>query len=183
MDGIQIVDQADEYFHDLLHGAIERQQIKTSEETEVYLVWLLTSYVRLTSESKLPGGVVISVKQQEALNARKELRVRGLREIADMSLFVAGFFSSSRAIGMDMAFLRKLGSSCYGRISRDHQGLIVYQELATDFNSFCEVLDDVRNRTSLANDQDTLRIYKEWLRTHRPELERKLRVRGILANN
>src|SRR5215208_8426910 len=87
-----------EFFRDELHTALEHQHVAVEDQTEHYVVNLLTLfarsealYDRTTEGTRLKPLVVLLT---EALEARSPGdRNRGLQRLGDVSLFVAGFFA------------------------------------------------------------------------------------------
>src|SRR5206468_5179483 len=84
-----------EFFRDELHGALEKQQVAFEDQTEYYVVNLLTLFSRSealyesTSEGIRLKPLVVMLS--EALEAPSgEDRNRGLQRLGDVSLFIAG---------------------------------------------------------------------------------------------
>src|SRR6185295_6079443 len=89
-----------EFFKDELHGALEKQQLAVEDQTEHYVVNLLTLFSRSealyeqTSEgTRLKPLVVMLSEALEAPSAAG--RNRSLQRLGDVSLFIAGFFAQS----------------------------------------------------------------------------------------
>ena len=99
---VQPVANLKEYFKDALHGALESQRLAVEDQTEHYVVNLLTLFSR--SEAlfeRTPEGPRVKplvVMLSEALEAPSaDDRNRNLQRLGDVSLFVAGFFAQSFA--------------------------------------------------------------------------------------
>src|SRR5882724_6989988 len=95
-----------EYFHGALHGALERQRLAVEDQTEHYVVNLLTLFSRADALYEQQPGASdrgtrlkpLVVMLTEALEAPTPGdRHRGLQRLGDVSLFIAGFFSQSFA--------------------------------------------------------------------------------------
>src|SRR5579859_5881171 len=91
-----------EFFKDALHGALESQQLSVEDQTEHYVVNLLTLFARSEAlYERTPEGPRVRplvVMLSEALEARSaDDRNRNLQRLGDVSLFVAGFFAQSFA--------------------------------------------------------------------------------------
>src|SRR5437879_12940646 len=87
-----------EFFRDSLQGALEKQQLAVEDQTEHYVVNLLTLFSRSealyeqTSEGRRLKPLVLMLS--EALQAHSaEDRNRGLQRPGDVSHFIAGFFA------------------------------------------------------------------------------------------
>ena len=91
-----------EFFRDELHGALEKQQVAVEDQTEHYVVNLLTLFSRsealYESSPEGPRLKPLVVMLSEALEAPStECRNRGLQRLGDVSLFISGFFARSFA--------------------------------------------------------------------------------------
>ena len=91
-----------EFFKDELHGALEKQQVAVEDQTEHYVVNLLTLFSRSEAlyESTSEGTRLkpLAVMLSDALEAPSAGdRNRGLQRLGDVSLFIAGFFARSFA--------------------------------------------------------------------------------------
>jgi hypothetical protein len=58
----------------------------------------------------------------------------------------------------------------------------VYEELATKFASFIEVLAEVSDKTTPRTEKDLLRLYELWVRTRSERAAKALQEAGILPN-
>src|SRR3954467_2508939 len=103
---IQPVARLKEFFRDALHDALNHQHVAVEDQTEHYVVNLLTLfsdtdalYERQPSETAPRAGLKpLVVMLGEALEApTHEARCRGLQRLGDVSLFIAGFFSAGFA--------------------------------------------------------------------------------------
>ena len=87
-----------EFFKDELHGALAKQRLEVEDQTEHYVVNVLTLFARSEAlYERTPEGTRLKplvVMLSEALEApTSEDRNRGLQRLGDVSLFIAGFFS------------------------------------------------------------------------------------------
>src|ERR1700738_5298593 len=87
-----------EFFKDALHGALVKHQLAVEDQTEHYVVNLLTLFARSealydrTAEgTRLKPLVVMLADALEAPSSGD--RNRNLQRLGDVSLFVAGFFA------------------------------------------------------------------------------------------
>src|SRR5258708_17308223 len=86
-----------EFFKDALHGALEKQQLAVEDQTEHYVVNLLTLFARSEAlyeqTSEGPRLKTLVVMLSEALESRSaEERNRGMPRLCVVSLFIAGLF-------------------------------------------------------------------------------------------
>jgi hypothetical protein len=168
-----------EFFRDELHGALEKQQVVVEDQTEYYVVNLLTLFSRSealyekTSEgSRLKPLVVMLTEALEAPST--EDRNRGLQRLGDVSLFIAGFFAQSFARKLiDIDYHIAMGGRAYATLadtlSRNRgRGRVlgkVFSELAEKFQPMVDALNEVSETSYQHTDKDILRLYEIWLKT------------------
>jgi hypothetical protein len=166
-----------EFFRDELHGALEKQQVAVEDQTEHYVVNLLTLFSRSealyenTSEgSRLKPLVVMLSEALEAPSA--EDRNRGLQRLGDVSLFIAGFFAQSFARKLiDIDYHIAMGGRAYATLaeamSRGRGRVLgkVFGELADKFQPMVDALNEVSETSYAHSDKDILRLYEIWLKT------------------
>ncbi|HXY97253.1 MAG TPA: hypothetical protein VEH00_09790 [Steroidobacteraceae bacterium] len=166
-----------EFFRDSLHGALQRQQVAVEDQTEHYVVNLLTLFARSEALYEGPPGCVrlkpLVVMLCEALEAPTPAeRHRGLQRLGDVSLFVAGFFARGFAARLiDIDYHIAMGGRAYGElaqlIARGRGRVLgaVFAELAEKFQPLVDALNDISETSYRHTDQDILRLYELWLKT------------------
>jgi hypothetical protein len=167
-----------EFFRDELHGALEKQQVVVEDQTEHYVVNLLTLFSRSealydkTSEggSRLKPLVVMLTEALEAPSS--EDRNRGLQRLGDVSLFIAGFFAQSFARKLiDIDYHIAMGGRAYATLAdtmaRGRGRVLgkVFSELAEKFQPMVDALNEVSETSYQHTDKDILRLYEIWLKT------------------
>ena len=88
-------ESAVEYFKGLVDDALARQHIAAGELTAFYVVHLLAGFLRRPAEQAQP----LVVRLAQALEAGGSDRRDSLRQIGDLSLFVAGSSPTRSAAG------------------------------------------------------------------------------------
>jgi hypothetical protein len=166
-----------EFFRDALHGALEKRQLAVEDQTEHYVVNLLTLFSRSEElYDATPDGARLKplvVMLAEALEARSEGdRNRGLQRLGDVSLFIAGFFAQSFARKLiDIDYHIAMGGRAYGALaetmSRGKGRVLghVFAELSTNFQPMVDALNEVSESSYSHSDKDILRLYEVWLKT------------------
>jgi hypothetical protein len=172
-----------EYFHEALHGALERQHLAVEDQTEHYVVNLLTLFARSDALYEQSGGAQGSdrgtrmkplvVMLTEALEAPTPAdRHRGLQRLGDVSLFIAGFFAQSFARKIvDIDYHIAMGGRAYGTLAeslaRTRSRVLgqVFAELAEKFQPMVDALNEVSESSYKHSDKDILRLYELWLKT------------------
>jgi hypothetical protein len=164
-----------EFFKDALHGALEKRHLAVEDQTEHYVVNLLTLFSRseelydTTTEGRRLKPLVVMLS--EALEARSEGdRNRGLQRLGDVSLFVAGFFAQSFARKLiDIDYHIAMGGRAYAALAdamARGKGRVlgqVFGELANNFQPMVDALNEVSETSYSHSDKDILRLYEVWL--------------------
>lgn len=182
----------EEYFQNSISDALVNQKLKASTDTVHYVVNLLTSFAR--SEQlfeRTPDGMMIrplALLYAEAVEGTTlDERNRALRRLGDVALFISGVFSQSlnRCV-VDIDYYVSMGGSAYSYLSDMMRGTNrgralsgIYDELASKFVDFVDVLGEVSEGASCSNDSDVLRQYEIWLRTGSTRAADRLRAAGI----
>lgn len=175
-----------EMFKDLVEEALDRQGVETSEDSTVYLVHLLDSFVRPDGKYAAVGarpGQPLAEIFLSAVRSDGSRRITGLRFTGDLALFLVGFFSESLrrgAVGVD--YYSRLGGSAYGTLSQlsgSSGAAELFEELATNFVRLADVICEVSETCSLTDHRDLLRLYERWHRTGSQHSAERLRDRGI----
>ena len=173
---VQPVTNLREFFRDALHGALEKQQLAVEDQTEHYVVNVLTMFARSEAlYEQTPDGVRLRplvVMLCEALEASGHAeRNRSLQRLGDVSLFVAGFFARGFAAKLiDIDYHIAMGGRAYGALAHTLQGrgrvlAGVFAELSEKFQPMVDALNDISESGYLHSDQDILRLYEIWLKT------------------
>lgn len=166
-----------EFFKDELHGALEKQHVAVEDQTEHYVVNLLTLFSRSEAlYDSTPEGTRLKplvVMLSEALEAPSAGdRNRGLQRLGDVSLFIAGFFARSFARKLiDIDYHIAMGGRAYATLSqalsRGPSRVLgnVFGELAEKFQPMVDALNEVSETSYSHSDKDILRLYEVWLKT------------------
>jgi hypothetical protein len=166
-----------EFFRDALHGALEKQQVAVEDQTEHYVVNLLTLFSRSEAlYDRTPEGTRLKplvVLLTEALEARSPSdRQRGLQRLGDVSLFIAGFFAQSFARKLiDIDYHIAMGGRAYASLAESlarTRGRVlgqVFAELSEKFQPMVDALNEVSETSYQHSDKDILRLYEIWLKT------------------
>jgi hypothetical protein len=166
-----------EIFKDELHGALAKQRLEVEDQTEHYVVNVLTLFARSEAlYERTPDGTRLKplvVMLSEALEApTSEDRNRGLQRLGDVSLFIAGFFSRGFARKLiDIDYHIAMGGRAYGTLAevlaRGRSKVLgtVFAELSAKFQPLVDALNEVSESSYSHSDKDILRLYEIWLKT------------------
>ena len=176
----------EEFFHDAIAGALRNQNIETRDEVGYYLGKLLANFARVDGED--PFGQPLALILAEAVEAAPAERLRILRRMGDVALYVSGFFSDAlnRSL-VDVGYYIDMGGSAYELVAVGYRDWpsgetfeLLYSDLAEQFAALVEVLAEVSEHHSMTTNQGILRLYEKWLRTNSARLARKLSAQGVL---
>lgn len=181
-----------EYFQSSVSEALDNQNVEAGADTVHYVVNLLTFFSRTDRLfERTRDGVMIrplALLYAEAVEGKTtEERNRALRRLGDVALFISGVFSQSlnRHV-VDIDYYVSMGGSAYSHLSETMRGTNharalsnVFDELASKFVAFVDVLGEVSEAGTCNNDADVLRNYEVWLRTGSKRAADRLRAAGI----
>ncbi len=175
-------ESAVEYFKELVDRALTHQGLAAQELTSFYVVQLLASFLQ-TPDNYDEGP--LSIQLMRALESGGMRQRASLKQIGDLSLFIAGFFSESlnRKL-VDVDYYASIGGRAYHALSRVETDTFspVFAELGSKFVDFVEVLSEVSERTSCATNVDLLRLYEKWVKTGSRRSGQLLVERGVVPN-
>ena len=166
-----------EFFRDSVHGALTKQHIDLGEQTEQYVVNLLTLFARSEAlfEQTAEGTRLkpLALMLCEALEAPSVTqRNRALQRLGDVSLFIAGFFAPGFAAKLiDIDYHIAMGGRAYGTLAlataRGSSRVLagVFAELAAKFQPLVDALNELSEGSYTHSDKDVLRLYELWLKT------------------
>ena len=190
---LTLVVQPQDYFRELVTGAMGRQRISAKPETEFYLVNLLNQFIKTErlyppaadgSNREEPLALMVKEALEEPLPAAQCAR---FRHIGDVSLYMSGYFqySLNRKL-VDVDYYIDMGGAAYkhaaARVSDEEILRAVYVELASKFGAFVEVFAEVSEKTTPRTEKDLLRLYELWVRTRSERAAKALQEAGILPN-
>jgi hypothetical protein len=180
-----------EYFKDSVHGALEKQRVAVEQQTEQYVVNLLTLFSRSEAlYEDTPAGArlqPLALMLRQALEAPTAgMRERALQRLGDVSLFIAGFFARSFATRLiDIDYHIAMGGRAYGALAeasiRSSRRTLagVFTELAQKFQPLVDALNEVSESGYAHSDRDILRLYEIWLKTGSPRCHGLLQRLGV----
>jgi hypothetical protein len=174
---VQPVVNLKEFFKEALHGALENQHLAVEDQTEHYVVNLLTLFARSEAlfERTADGPRLrpLALMLSEAVEARSaDDRNRNLQRLGDVSLFIAGFFAQSFARRLvDIDYHIAMGGGAYSALAesmahgRGRVLGVVFAELAEKFQPMVDALNELSETAYSHSDKDILRLYEVWLKT------------------
>ncbi len=182
-----------DYFRTSVDDAMARQGVNVDPHAAYYVVDLITLFSRSEAlyedDGEQFGLRPLALMLADAADApTPDQRNQVLKRIGDVALFVAGFFVESLAHkAVDVDYYIYMGESAYGSLSEEVRGTFrgealadVFRELAANFQSLIDVLNEVRDGARRDSDLDLLRTYDIWRKTGSKRAERLLRQQGVV---
>lgn len=181
-----------EYFRDMLEVALQRQQLQVAQDTEFYLVNLLSEF--LSTESLFPSAEGSQNLADEPLafmlkRAQEQQgfeRIRELKRLGDTSLYISGFFGDSLGSKLvDVDYYVAMGGRAYSALSEMFHGDNVgplYEELSVKFLRLVDLLGEVSDRTVFKTNQGLVRLYERYIKTGSERVAKLLVEQGVLPS-
>lgn len=183
-----------EFFHREVCRAMQHQGTGARTETVQYLVNLLTLFSRTDAlfdhtdraDRGLASKPLAMLYADARQNGSPRARRRALRRLADFALFISGVFPgrlARSAVGVD--YYVSMGGAAYGQLSnvapKSEQSAYgpVYDELATRFVDFVDVLGEIGATSAITSNGEVLRLYELWLHTGSRRAARRLQNAGF----
>lgn len=171
------------FFRDLLQDAMRTQDVRSSEDSEFYLVKLLEGFAHAEQDWFTRP---LALEYLESFHSPPLHRYGKLKRVADTSLFVAGVLMESlhrKLVSSD--YYIQLGRTAYSQLSvlpSDMRAVPadLFSELAERFSDFVRVLAEISFERLFQWDIHTLRVYTRWMYTRNERDARWLLRRGII---
>jgi hypothetical protein len=182
----------DDFFRQLVTGAVKTGGFETSSACETYLVALLADSARPNSPAlSVMGQGSFTLMLAEALECQGADRFEKLRGLGDGVLYMSGFFSERiTSRGLEPSYVNGLGATAYSRaalimrsVGGGQRGPDLFTELADNFGMFVDVVSNVAEELrarAVRDDASLLEAYERWLRVQSRHLAELLVQRGVL---
>ncbi len=176
-----------ELFKELVEQALTHQRIESSADSAFYLVQLLSSFVRpeqLFATAGTTGDKSLAELVCMAIACEGKRKVALLKLSGDLALFLSGF-QSDRLHRQPIDYYIQLGGYAYNSVA--HCGdwrvdVALFEELATNFTVFVDVLGEVSESCLMTDCNHLLRLYERWLHTGSERVGAVLRRQGIMVS-
>ena len=177
-----------EFFMERVQTAMSRHQVIGGSMVEFYLVNLLQEFHKSEKLFQTHGSKMmekpLALILAEALESDLYTKIRCLKQLGDLSLYTAGFFSEriKRKL-IDMDYYIRMGGGAYHNLSallnRQKTFAELYSDLGNLFPSLVDVLAEVAAQSHGKSNQDLLKLYERWLTTGNEFLKKLLDEEGI----
>lgn len=188
-DRILVGKSAQEFFRELVSDAMSGRHLKVREETEFYLVNLLSRYLERASlfgegEGQRADVEPLAFILKRALESTRDERWRHLKRLGDTSLFVSGFFGDSLASSLvDVDYYIAMGERAYDTLRGEPRGPSgaqeLFGELAQRFGDFVDLFAEIAELSELRSNRGLVRLYERFLLTRSERVAQRLRERGV----
>ncbi len=181
------------FFYDRMQDARRLHGTAVEEDTEFYLVNLLVDFLRTHKLVSVKGQRVdskpLAIRLLECrTNTGPGDRFVHLKQLADSTLYVLGFFADSlRRSSVDVRYYAGLGCSAYrdlsllsGFRSGDREDP-VFSELSSRFGECVELLTTVKD--GAPDHDDVVALYQRWAATGDERAEARLEALGVLIDS
>jgi len=153
-----------EFFRELVQTAMTSQEVRSSEETEFYLVSLLENFAKPRRDwFERP----LAIDYLESFRSAAADRQAKLRHVADTSLVLSGLFMETleRTL-VGPRYYVHLGRQAYGHLAAASlHAASPFAELAHRFEEFVQVLSEISFNELFPGDRHLVRAYNRWLLT------------------
>lgn len=182
------------YFHDAIERASDEKHLDAGEHTLWYLTNLLHTYARSEKflDYRPDGGTLtpLALYYTAALEATTDQQRRlYLQRLGDVAIFITGVFTHAldrRPVGV--SYYTSMGENAYGYLAdlsgnstREKVLGEVFTDLSNCFSSYVSVLATVAPVNKSANQLDDLmQMFNQWQATADPDIEQKLRQKGVI---
>lgn len=171
------------FFGERLDRAMRLLGIHPSPNTQSYLIDLLAR--RAIAPSIETRESLLSQLAQAIQVESPAERFTRLCNTGDRALWSCGFLADRREhLGISRRYVCEVGFRAYRRASRlttvsTTFEAEVFDELASDFDSFADLLEEVREHTTLRAPQDIIRLYDRYRRLRSPTVASRLHELGV----
>ncbi len=178
-----------EYFRDMVQRAVANQRIDLTEDSEFYVVNLLTE-VRKTErlfdmDSGKPEETPLALLLERAVHSDTATRVHTLKLLGDTALFVAGIFperATRRFSSLD--YYIRMGGGAYLTLATALPGQCgfaeLFEEMGIKFKNLVGIVHEVGISGRENNDVNLLDYYERFLATGDARLRDILIKEGII---
>ncbi|GIW41297.1 MAG: hypothetical protein KatS3mg076_1874 [Candidatus Binatia bacterium] len=150
-----------ELFRELVQKAMEAQDVRSTEDSEYYLVTLLERFARPRQDW---FDKPLALEYLESFHTGRADRYQKLKKVADTSLFVSGIFLETverTLVGTE--YYIRLGRTAYGHLALESAR--PFGELSEKFREFVRVLSEISFSELFRSEHQVVRLYTRWLRT------------------
>lgn len=140
------------YFRDLVQGAISKKRVELTEDSEFYVVNLLSDLKKSEKFFDTHGGRLeetpLALLLERATHSDASTRIRTLKMLGDTALFVAGIFperATRRFNSLD--YYIRMGGGAYLTLATTLPGqktfTEIFEEMGMKFKTLVDILNEI----------------------------------------
>ena len=187
--GLILETNLESYFHERVRDARKSLAFLIADEVEFYLVQLLCEFSRGEGKAQ-PMEEPLALIYHRALDADPLTRLSLLKELGDLALYVAGYFSDAlHNQSVDEDYYVSMGGTAYSCVAdliasqRKGDGIAdIYAEMSSKFESLVRLLNEV-SAENYSSGKDLVNLYGRWLRTGSPKAHKVLLEQGLITSS
>lgn len=188
--GTDLLVTAKTFFRELVTAALESRKMSPRPIVANYLVELLEFYVDTdnlydfceTTGKRRQDTLAEMFLSAQLLSGTQ--RLGRMKRLADMSLYVSGFFgdSLSRKV-VDIDYYAEIGGTAYSHLAVETPEdtlARVYSEFSDRFMDYVDILTYISQKSMIQSNEDLLRLYDRYVFTGSELARDQLLEKGLL---
>lgn len=173
-------------FRSLLDDSLKRLRLEISLPVQSYIGELFFLYIKsdhIFEINQKSGRRTLKTFAETYFKANQSsLQTRNylLKQIADRSLYLGGFFRESlnqKSINLD--YYLDIGQSAYEGLAESHPLSDIYQELSDRFIDLTDVMSYIATKATIKSNKDLLKLYNQYLSTGSKVVACQLEDHGV----
>ena len=191
MEESSLVLDVTDYFREKVVHALKECSVESHPIILNYLVDLLKFYMSADNlyESSDKNGKkaekMLAQRLLEASSADPLARAELLKQLADSSLYVSGFFGDSlKSKIVDIDYYAEIGGIAYANLaahSHKKTFIEVYNEFSQHFLKYVDVLTFISQKVFIQSQEDVLRLYDRYIATGSDLAKKQLIEMDVLS--
>ncbi len=179
----QILVSPREYFVEMVETGLNKRKVQTYPAVQTYLVDLLQHYLDARNLNATADATLAEM-YLTATNLEGAQKISLLKNLADRSLYISGFFGDSlKRKLVDLDYYVEIGGAAYAGLAnnaREDMSAAIYRVFAKRFNEFVDVLTYISESSGVQSDESVLRLYERFVRTGSELAKEKLLELGVM---
>ena len=190
--GTGLILDSNQFFKDIVREAFDRFQLKANSHIRFYLVDVLKHYLFIENLYGKTDSLGRKTRDNlgetllKAVHLKPRERFEKLKDLADSSLYISGFFSDSfqRKI-IDVDYYIDVGKLAYETLSKDVEEDVfskLYKEISDQFVFLVDVLSFISQKAELTDKENILRTMEIYTKTQSPLKKEILVEKGVFPS-
>tara|TARA_B100001248_G_C27399050_1_gene468332 strand:- start:1604 stop:2203 length:600 start_codon:yes stop_codon:yes gene_type:complete len=176
------------YFQELVQDAMKNRSVNNDPLVTSYLTNLLIHYLHTENlfdelgEDGKKNRPTLAELFLRAMNSDASIRSDLLKKLGDTSLYIGGFFSESLNKKLiDVDYYVNMGETAFSNLAKNSEDIYaeMYDDFAKRFVDYMDVLTFIARTSSIANNNDLLKLYEDYQKTGSSLLKETLIEQGF----